>query len=140
MCHPHHTKPAITVSWRELPLTTLPSVVVCAVLLQAMQRFPDAEKDLKDKFLVQSAFIDPDPSIDVIEHWKGLQERERREQVKPYAEKKLKSVLEVPGRVSLPPTFLATSISFVQNRPNGHREGIARQCSGQIGAGRFFGR
>ena len=90
---------------------------MCAVLLQAMQRFPDADKELKDKFLVQSAFIDPDPSIDVIEHWKGLQERERREQVKPYAEKKLKSVLEVPGRVSLPAlNFFGNSISFVRNR------------------------
>jgi len=80
-----------------------------------MQRFPDADKELKDKFLVQSAFIDPDPSIDVIEHWKGLQERERREQVKPYAEKKLKSVLEVPGRVSLPAlNFFGNSISFVR--------------------------
>ena len=77
-----------------------------------MQRFPDADKELKDKFLVQSAFIDPDPSIDVIEHWKGLQERERREQVKPYAEKKLKSVLEVPGRVSLPPTFVCSGCSI----------------------------
>ena len=39
---------------------------MCAVLLQAMQRFPDADKELKDKFLVQSAFIDPDPSIDKV--------------------------------------------------------------------------
>jgi hypothetical protein len=93
------------------------------VLAQAMDRYP-ADDNCKDKFLVQMAWlpnkdigvcIGPEPTVnkplcshvrwwlraaDVIEHWKELSTlaTQKPKDEKPYAEKKLKSILEIPGR------------------------------------------
>jgi hypothetical protein len=97
------------------------------VLAQAMDRYP-SDDNCKDKFLVQMAWLPDKnigaygaPSncrappvikrlcshaewwsraADVIEHWKDLSAlaEQKGKDNKPYAEKKLKSILEIPGR------------------------------------------